>query len=173
MFYSYDPRGFFQFHKAADEARDAFDTAVDNAKDALGDGDSEDDISDISWGPVFQSLVYEDRDPTAEEKAENPEWDFIREIRVANENAPSGSAAAWVWSDEQPVAYGHYWFRWSDSERAEIIEVFYDEGDGIDSVRLGRRADDVSFLENYRGQWCGPIPMPGALASDGRPVFVL
>jgi hypothetical protein len=82
MFYSYDPRDCFQFHKTADEAKDAFETALHNAKDELADGCGEDDISDISWGTVAQSVVYEDRPLSAEEKEENPEWDFIREIDV-------------------------------------------------------------------------------------------
>lgn len=80
MYYSYDPRDCFRFHQTADEAKDAFETAVQNAKDALMDGDSEDDVAYISWGPVSQSLTYEDRDLTAEEKSETPEWDFIRII---------------------------------------------------------------------------------------------
>ena len=67
---------------------------------------------------------------------------------------------AWRWTDQQPTEYGFYWYRWSDGHKPQIIEVFRDEMDGIDSVRLGESADDVSFLQNYDGQWCGPIPQP-------------
>ena len=66
----------------------------------------------------------------------------------------------WKWTDKQPTKYGHHWFRHTEGHSPRILEVFHDEADGEDSVRLGDFAEDVNYLANYQGQWCGPIPAP-------------
>lgn len=82
MFYSYDPQDTFKFHETEEAAKQAFADAMQYAYDALADGCSDDDEHQISWGRVCQHITSKDREMTPEEKAANPEWDYIRDMEV-------------------------------------------------------------------------------------------
>lgn len=80
MHYSYDPEDGIRFHDTAEEAKSRAEKALDDAEFSAADsdwnwGENEDEIS---WGEVRQRVVVTDRDLTPEEKAENPNFAFIR-----------------------------------------------------------------------------------------------
>lgn len=79
-YYSYDPCDSFEFHETEEAAKAAYQDAMDRAEDSLRDGDASDMEHEISWGKVCQSVGVHDRPPTPEEKAGEPDWDFIRTL---------------------------------------------------------------------------------------------
>jgi len=66
------------------------------------------------------------------------------------------------WVNAPPRALGHYWYRGSDQHEPEIVEICMEDfGPNRDMfVRLGKGPEDFNFIENYDGQWAGPIPQP-------------
>lgn len=66
----------------------------------------------------------------------------------------------WKWSAEKPSKLGHYWFRREERHTPEIVELYVDEEWNRTHVKWGPYSEHTDFLENYNGQWCGPIPEP-------------
>lgn len=80
MYYSYDPDSGIEFHATAEEAKARAGKALDAAKFNAADSDWywQENEEEISWGEVRGKVSYNDRPLDAEEKAEHPEWEFIR-----------------------------------------------------------------------------------------------
>lgn len=74
--------------------------------------------------------------------------------------------SALVWSHLPPRSTGRYWYREKEETEAEIVKVYKVKGESELSVRYGPRKDDVNYVENYCGQWAGPIPVPKEPASS-------
>lgn len=75
----------------------------------------------------------------------------------------------YVWSPVAPHRAGRFWFRYSESSGAEIVEVFRLSGETEWSVRFleepaceedesGHREDWC--INQHGAQWAGPIPEP-------------
>lgn len=84
MYYSYDPECGIEFHDTPEEAQARAEKALDDAIFHAEDSDFSwhDNEHEISWGEVRQKVEVEDREPTTEEKENNPEWDFVRKIEL-------------------------------------------------------------------------------------------
>jgi len=80
MYYSYDPEDGIKFHPNAEEAKTRAEKALEAAELSAADSDWSwnENEDEISWGEVRGKVAYNDRDMTDEEKAENPEWAFVR-----------------------------------------------------------------------------------------------
>lgn len=89
LFFSYDPDGDFELHRAATHAKDAFEKTVDRLNEQLEDGEGEDSALDASWGIVVQSLNFNDRPLTDDEKARYPDWDCIRNLYTMDHQVAS------------------------------------------------------------------------------------
>lgn len=81
MFYSYCPENGIEFHETAEEAKAKAEEHKDASEFAAADSDWhwQDNEDEVSWGKVMGKCRFDDREMTEEEKAENPEWSFIRE----------------------------------------------------------------------------------------------
>ena len=66
----------------------------------------------------------------------------------------------WVWSDKKPTKTGHYWYKETLDHNPSIIKVFKLKSETELSVRYGGREDQVDWLINWSGFYCGPIPLP-------------
>lgn len=89
-YYSYDPNGNgIQFHETEDEAQRVCEDALDYERHHAADSDWNwhDNIDEISWGIVRGQVEVKDRNLTPEEKSENPEWDYIREVDLVESEA--------------------------------------------------------------------------------------
>ena len=91
MFYSYDPEDGIAFHATAKEAKARAEKALDDAAFNAADSDWcwQENEHEISWGEVSGKVQYNDRPLTPEEKAENPEWSFIRNPTLEDVQIPS------------------------------------------------------------------------------------
>jgi hypothetical protein len=67
---------------------------------------------------------------------------------------------SYLYSSKSPSRVGFYWYRHSKSHESTIIEIYKDEGDSSFSVRFGNYDDQTDFLENYNGEFAGPIERP-------------
>lgn len=70
------------------------------------------------------------------------------------------------WTKRSPRRVGYFWFRENDQQTPLIVRICEEEfGPNTDLfVRHGNGPDDVNFIENYHGEWAGPIPMPEEVA---------
>lgn len=84
MYYSYDPESGIEFHATAEEAKARAQRALDAAEFHAADSDWSwtENEGEISWGEVRGKVSVDDRPPTAEEKADNPEWEFVRRLSL-------------------------------------------------------------------------------------------
>lgn len=67
------------------------------------------------------------------------------------------------WTKQRPREAGYYWYRQTrDFHSAVILRICEEEfGPNVDLfVRHGDGPDDTNFIENYPGEWAGPIPTP-------------
>lgn len=71
-----------------------------------------------------------------------------------------------IWTKAQPKEVGYYWYRHSrDKHEPTIVRIVSEEQFGVQNgrdlyVRISDRIDDVNFVENYDGEWAGPIRKP-------------
>lgn len=56
MFFSYDPDTGIKFHYESEEAEEAAQAALDAERVCAGDGEWSDNVTDICWGEVSQSV---------------------------------------------------------------------------------------------------------------------
>lgn len=67
------------------------------------------------------------------------------------------------WTNDPPVRPGFYWYRETrDRHEPTVLEIAVEEfGGNVDLfIREGPGRDQVNFIENYDGEWAGPIPLP-------------
>lgn len=84
MYYSYDPENGIEFHDTAEEAEACARKTVEDAEFYAEDSDWQwvGDEDQICWGEVKGKVTFSNRPLNKEEKAENPEWEFIRAISL-------------------------------------------------------------------------------------------
>ena len=66
----------------------------------------------------------------------------------------------YLYSSKPPYRVGFYWYRHSKTGKSTIIEIYKDDGDKSYSVRFGDYDDQTNFLENFDGEFAGPIGRP-------------
>lgn len=68
-----------------------------------------------------------------------------------------------TWTHERPTECGFYWHRRAPGMNASIVEVYDDTGRPV-VFRMGRDERPV-YLDQWHGEWAGPIPAP----AEARP----
>jgi hypothetical protein len=83
--------------------------------------------------------------------------------RHARSQGAAPCSPALTWTRTKPRSVGWWWYRWSrDGHRPQIVEIVEEEfGPNTDLfIRTGPGQDDTAFIENWDGEWAGPLRIP-------------
>lgn len=86
MYYSYCTANGIEFHETSESAEARCAEILDAIKHEAADSDWTWDErgEDISWGLVAGKVKYSDRNLSKKEKAENPDWNFVRSADIVS-----------------------------------------------------------------------------------------
>lgn len=100
-------------------------------------------------------------------KLTDVETELRRMAKAARDVAPNATTVLELaadivagprWTTEQPKREGWYWFRKSNQHVWQILRVIIDPDDDTLSISWSDGGKD--WIENWTGQWSGPIKEP-------------